>query len=159
MRGDTDGIFQLESSGMKDILVRMKPDCIEDVIALIALYRPGPMENVPEFISRKQKKTRIVYEVPELEAILKETYGIIVYQEQVMQIAVAIGNYSLSEADTLRKVMSKKKTEEMEKKEKPKFMEGRGKRKFPKRKRQKYGNRWRHSANMVSTNLTALLMQ
>ena len=131
MRGDTDGIFQLESSGMKDILVRMKPDCIEDVIALIALYRPGPMDNVPEFIARKQKKTKIVYEVPELQVILKETYGIIVYQEQVMQIAVAIGNYSLSEADTLRKVMSKKKTDEMETKEKPKFMEGARKKKIP----------------------------
>ncbi|MHB8908717.1 MAG: DNA polymerase III subunit alpha [Syntrophales bacterium] len=134
MRGDTDGIFQLESSGMKDILVRMKPDCIEDVIALIALYRPGPMDNVPEFIARKQGKTRIVFEVPELEAILKETYGIIVYQEQVMQIAVAIGNYSMSEADTLRKVMSKKKTEEMEGKEKPKFLEGARKRKIPETK-------------------------
>ena len=131
MRGDTDGIFQLESSGMKDILVRMKPDCIEDVIALIALYRPGPMDNVPEFIARKQKRTKIVYEVPELEAILKETYGIIVYQEQVMQIAVAIGNYSLSEADTLRKVMSKKKTDEMEAKEKPKFLEGARRKKIP----------------------------
>jgi DNA polymerase-3 subunit alpha len=131
MRGDTDGIFQLESSGMKDILVRMKPDCIEDVIALIALYRPGPMENVPEFIARKQGKTKIVYEVEELEDILKETYGIIVYQEQVMQIAVAIGNYTLSEADTLRKVMSKKKTEEMENKEKPKFLEGAQKKKIP----------------------------
>jgi len=124
MRGDTDGIFQLESSGMKDMLVRMKPDCIEDVIALIALYRPGPMENIPEFISRKQGRTRIVYETPELEAILKETYGIIVYQEQVMQIAVAIGGYKLSEADTLRKVMSKKKTDEMESREKPKFIAG-----------------------------------
>ncbi len=134
MRGDTDGIFQLESSGMKDILVRMKPDCIEDVIALIALYRPGPMDNVPEFIARKQKRTKIVYEVPELEGILKETYGIIVYQEQVMQIAVAIGNYSLSEADTLRKVMSKKKTDEMEMKEKPKFMEGARKKKIPEAK-------------------------
>jgi DNA polymerase III subunit alpha len=134
MRGDTDGIFQLESSGMKDILVRMKPDCIEDVIALIALYRPGPMDNVPEFIARKQGKTKIIFEVPELEAILKETYGIIVYQEQVMQIAVAIGNYSMSEADTLRKVMSKKKTEEMENKEKPKFLEGARKKKIPEAK-------------------------
>ncbi|MHB8090776.1 MAG: DNA polymerase III subunit alpha [Syntrophales bacterium] len=124
MRGDTDGVFQLESSGMKDMLIRMKPDCIEDVIALIALYRPGPMENIPEFIARKQGRTRIVYETPELEAILKETYGIIVYQEQVMQIAVAIGNYKLSEADTLRKVMSKKKTDEMENREKPKFIAG-----------------------------------
>ena len=131
MRGDTDGIFQLESSGMKDVLVRMKPDCIGDVIALIALYRPGPMDNIPEFIARKQGRTKIVYETPGLEAILKETYGIIVYQEQVMQIAVAIGGYSLSEADTLRKVMSKKKTEEMERKEKPKFLEGARKKKIP----------------------------
>ena len=131
MRGDTDGIFQLESSGMKDVLVRMKPDCIGDVIALIALYRPGPMDNIPEFIARKQGKTKIVYEVPELEAILKETYGVIVYQEQVMQIAVAIGGYALSEADILRKVMSKKKAEEMEGKEKPKFLEGARKKKIP----------------------------
>jgi DNA polymerase-3 subunit alpha len=123
MRGDTDGVFQLESSGMKDTLVSMKPDCIEDVIALIALYRPGPMNMVPEFISRKQGRTKIVYELPELEAILKETYGVIVYQEQVMQIAGAIGNYTMAEADTLRKVMSKKKAEEMEK-EKPKFLSG-----------------------------------
>ena len=131
MRGDTDGVFQLESSGMKDILVRMKPDCIEDIIALIALYRPGPMDNIPEFIARKQGKTKVSYEVRELEAILKETYGVIVYQEQVMQIAVAIGGYSLSEADTLRKVMSKKKSEEMEHKEKPKFLEGAQKKKIP----------------------------
>ncbi|MFH1079041.1 MAG: DNA polymerase III subunit alpha [Pseudomonadota bacterium] len=123
MRGDTDGVFQLESAGMKDILVSMKPDCIEEVIALIALYRPGPMNMVPEFISRKQGRTKIVYELPELEVILKETYGVIVYQEQVMQIAGAIGNYTMAEADTLRKVMSKKKPEEMEK-EKPKFISG-----------------------------------
>ncbi|MBM4314022.1 MAG: DNA polymerase III subunit alpha [Deltaproteobacteria bacterium] len=134
MRGDTDGVFQLESSGMKDILVRMKPDCIEDIIALIALYRPGPMDNIPEFIARKQGKTKVSYEVRELEAILKETYGVIVYQEQVMQIAVAIGCYSLSEADTLRKVMSKKKSEEMEHKEKPKFLEGALKKKIPQSK-------------------------
>jgi len=131
MRGETDGIFQLESSGMKDVLVKMKPDCIEDVIALIALYRPGPMDNIPEFISRKQGKTKIVYEVPELEAILKETYGVIIYQEQVMQIAVAIGGYTLAEADTLRKVMSKKKTEDMEAKEKPKFLDGARRKKIP----------------------------
>jgi DNA polymerase-3 subunit alpha len=123
MRGDTDGVFQLESAGMKDILVSMKPDCIEDVIALIALYRPGPMNMVQEFISRKQGRTKIVYELPELEVILKETYGVIVYQEQVMQIAGAIGNYTMAEADTLRKVMSKKELEKMEK-EKPKFLSG-----------------------------------
>lgn len=123
MRGDTDGVFQLESSGMKDTLVRMKPDCIEDVIALIALYRPGPMDMIPEFISRKHGKTKITYEVPELEAILKETYGVIVYQEQVMQIASIIGNYTMPEADTLRKVMSKKLVDKMDA-EKPKFLDG-----------------------------------
>ncbi len=124
-RGDTDGIFQLESSGMKDILVSMKPDCIADVIALIALYRPGPMSMVPEFISRKQGKTKITYEINQLKPILEETYGVILYQEQVMQIAVTVGGYSMSEADTLRKVMSKKKASDMEK-EKPKFIAGAG---------------------------------
>ncbi len=136
MRGDTDGVFQLESSGMKDILVNMKPDCIEDIIALIALYRPGPMNMVPEFISRKQGKTKIVYEVPELEEILKETYGVIVYQEQVMQIAGAIGNYTMAEADILRKVMSKKKISEMEK-EKPRFLKGAEKKNIPDKKARK----------------------
>jgi DNA polymerase-3 subunit alpha len=136
MRGDTDGVFQLESSGMKDILVSMKPDCIEDVIALIALYRPGPMNMVPEFILRKQGRTKIAYEVPELEAILKETYGVIVYQEQVMQIASVIGNYTMAEADTLRKLMSKKKPEEMEK-EKPKFLQGAKVKKIPELKAKK----------------------
>jgi DNA polymerase-3 subunit alpha len=133
MRGDTDGVFQLESSGMKDILINMKPDCIEEIIALIALYRPGPMNMVPEFISRKQGKTKIVYEIPQLEEILKETYGVIVYQEQVMQIAGTVGNYTMAEADILRKVMSKKKTSEMEK-EKPKFLEGAKKKKIPEKK-------------------------
>ncbi len=136
MKGDTDGVFQLESSGMKDILVGMKPDCIEDVIALIALYRPGPMSMVPEFIARKQGKTKIVYELPQLQDILSETYGVILYQEQVMQIAVTVGNYSMAEADTLRKVMSKKKAAEMEK-EKPKFLEGAKKVKIPESKARK----------------------
>ncbi len=122
-RGETDGVFQLESSGMKEILVRMKPDCVEDLIALIALYRPGPMNMIPEFIARKQGKTPIVYEVDQLAGILKETYGVILYQEQVMQIASVIAQYSMSEADTLRKVMSKKDTAKMEK-ERPKFLEG-----------------------------------
>jgi len=136
MRGDTDGVFQLESSGMKDILVGMKPDCIEDIIALIALYRPGPMSMVPEFIARKQGKTKIVYELPQLKDVLSETYGVILYQEQVMQIAVTIGNYSMAEADTLRKVMSKKKAADMEK-EKPKFLEGAKKLKIPEAKARK----------------------
>ena len=122
-RGNTDGIFQLESSGMREILTSMKPDCIEDIIALIALYRPGPMNMVPDFISRKLGKTQISYELPQLKDILRETYGVILYQEQVMQIASAIGRYTMAEADTLRKVMSKKKVAEMDK-EMPKFLVG-----------------------------------
>ena len=136
MRGETDGVFQLESDGMKEIMINMKPDHIEDVIALIALYRPGPMKMVPEFIARKQGKTKITYELPELKGILKETYGIILYQEQVMQIASVIGNYTMAEADTLRKMMSKKKPEDMEK-EKPKFVEGAKKQKINENKARK----------------------
>lgn len=122
-KGDTDGVFQLESAGMKDILINMKPDCIEDLIALIALYRPGPMEMVPDFIARKLGKTKISYIVQELEPILKETYGIILYQEQVMQIANTIGNYTMAQADDLRKSISKKIAEVMDK-EKPRFLAG-----------------------------------
>ncbi len=123
MKGETDGVFQLESSGMKDLLVNFKPDRIEDVIALIAAYRPGPMKMIPDFIARKHGKQQITYELPQLEPILKETYGIILYQEQVMQIANAIGGYTMSQADTLRKVMGKKKVADMEK-EKPRFLNG-----------------------------------
>ncbi|HPC74293.1 MAG TPA: DNA polymerase III subunit alpha [Syntrophales bacterium] len=137
-QGETDGVFQLESRGMKEILVSMKPDCIEDVIALIALYRPGPLKSgmVQEYISRKQGKTRIAYEVPQLESILKETYGVIVYQEQVMQIASVLASYTMGEADTFRKAMSKKNPAEMEK-EKPKFIAGARKNRIPEAKAKK----------------------
>ncbi|HNS56271.1 MAG TPA: DNA polymerase III subunit alpha [Smithellaceae bacterium] len=123
MKGETDGVFQLESSGMKDLLVNFKPDHIEDVIALIAAYRPGPMKMIPDFIARKHGKQQITYELPQLEPILRETYGIILYQEQVMQIANVIGGYTMAQADTLRKMMGKKQVAAMEK-EKPKFLEG-----------------------------------
>jgi DNA polymerase-3 subunit alpha len=136
VRGHSDGVFQLESSGMKEILVTMKPDCIEDIIALIALYRPGPMNMVPDFIARKQGRQEFTYEVPQLENILKETYGVIVYQEQVMQIASSIGGYTMAEADNLRRVMSKKKAADMEL-EKPKFMAGAKKTKIPEGKAKK----------------------
>ncbi len=129
IKGETDGVFQLESSGMKDLLVNFKPDRIEDVIALIAAYRPGPMKMIPDFIARKHGKQQITYELPQLEPILKETYGIILYQEQVMQIANVIGGYTMSQADTLRKVMGKKQVAAMEK-EKPKFLEGAKKQKI-----------------------------
>ncbi|MEI7590640.1 MAG: DNA polymerase III subunit alpha, partial [Deltaproteobacteria bacterium] len=122
-RADTDGVFQLESDGMRDLLKNMRPDCIEDVIALIALYRPGPMKMIPDFIKRKHGTQKISYIVPELEEILKETYGIILYQEQVMQIANIIGGYSFADADSLRRMMGKKDRASMNK-EKPKFLSG-----------------------------------
>lgn len=114
-KGDTAGVFQLESSGMKDLLTRMKPSCFEDLVALVALYRPGPLGSgmVDDFINRKQGKTPIVYDLPQLQKILEDTYGVIVYQEQVMQIAAVLGGYSLGEADILRRAMGKKKAEEM----------------------------------------------
>ncbi|OPX19531.1 MAG: DNA polymerase III subunit alpha [Desulfobacca sp. 4484_104] len=108
--GNTAGVFQLESPGMRDVLIRLKPNCLEDLIALVALYRPGPLESgmVDDFIRRKHGELPAVYLLPELEPILKETYGIILYQEQVMQIAALISGYSLGEADILRRAMGKK---------------------------------------------------
>jgi DNA polymerase-3 subunit alpha len=108
--GDTTGVFQLESSGMKDLLVRLKPETFEDIIALVALYRPGPMESgmIDDYVERKHGKKSVQYMVPELEPILKETYGVIVYQEQVMKIAGTLANYSMAKADDLRKAMGKK---------------------------------------------------
>ncbi|MEE8542148.1 MAG: DNA polymerase III subunit alpha [Desulfobacterales bacterium] len=108
--GDTNGVFQLESSGMKDLLIRLKPETFEDVIALVALYRPGPLDSgmVEDFVERKHGKRTVEYLTPELEPILKETYGVIVYQEQVMKIAGTLAKYSMAEADDLRKAMGKK---------------------------------------------------
>ncbi|UCF93165.1 MAG: DNA polymerase III subunit alpha, partial [Desulfobacterales bacterium] len=108
--GDTTGVFQLESSGMKDLLVRLRPEGFNDVIALVALYRPGPMESgmIDDYVNRKHGRKAVEYLVPQLEPILKQTYGVIVYQEQVMQIAGALASYSMAEADDLRKAMGKK---------------------------------------------------
>ncbi len=137
-RGDTGGVFQLESSGMRDIIIKMKPQCFEDLIALVALYRPGPLGSgmVDDFIKRKKGSTKIIYELPQLEPILKDTYGVIVYQEQVMQIASALAGYSLGEADILRRAMGKKKPEEMAK-QKQRFMTGAEEKKVPKAKAEK----------------------
>jgi DNA polymerase III subunit alpha len=121
--GNTEGVFQLESSGMKDIIAKMKPDCIENICALIALYRPGPVKLIPEFIARKQGKTKITYLAPTLRQILKGTYGLIIYQEQLMQIAGKIGNFTMVEADTLRRVINFQKAMEIEK-GKIKFLQG-----------------------------------
>ena len=111
---NTTAVFQLESRGMKDMLKQAKPDCFEDIIALVALYRPGPMDLIPDFCRRKHGLQRVEYPHPAVEPILKETYGIMIYQEQVMQIAQVVGGYSLGGADLLRRAMGKKKKEEMD---------------------------------------------
>jgi DNA polymerase-3 subunit alpha len=113
--GDTTGVFQLESSGMKDLLVRLKPASFADITALVALYRPGPLDSgmVDDFVECKHGRKPVVYLVPELEPILKETYGVILYQEQVMKIAAELASYSMAKADDLRKAMGKKIAEKM----------------------------------------------
>jgi DNA polymerase-3 subunit alpha len=122
--GETTGLFQMESGGFRDLLKRLKPDCIEDIIAVLALYRPGPLEGgmVDDFVRRKRGLTPVTYVHPTLEKVLKETYGVIVYQEQVMQIASVIAGYSLGRADILRKAMGKKKKELIDKERTP-FLE------------------------------------
>jgi DNA polymerase-3 subunit alpha len=123
--GNTTGVFQLESSGFKDLLKRLKPDRFEDIIAAVALYRPGPLEGgmVDDFIKRKHGQKKVEYPHPRLEPILAETYGVIVYQEQVMQMARVLAGYSLGQADILRRAMGKKKPEEMAKQKKI-FLDG-----------------------------------
>lgn len=122
-RGETSGIFQLESEGMRKVLMRLKPSCFEDIVAVNALYRPGPMENIPLFIDRKHGREPVVYPHPDLEPILQNTYGVIVYQEQIMQIASKIAGFSLGEADLLRRAVSKKKKEVLDK-ERDHFVQG-----------------------------------
>lgn len=115
--GATTGVFQLESTGMKELLVKLKPSCFEDIIAVCALYRPGPLGSgmVDDFIDRKHGRKAVVYDLPQLQPILKDTYGVIVYQEQVMQIARTLAGYSLGGADLLRRAMGKKDLAEMAK--------------------------------------------
>ncbi len=124
-RGDTVGVFQFESTGMRDYLRKLKPECLEDMIAMNALYRPGPLEGkmIDDYIDRKHGDKEIVYEHPLLEPILKETYGVIVYQEQVMQIASQLGGFSLGKADLLRRAMGKKKIEIMDE-QRQEFIDG-----------------------------------
>jgi DNA polymerase-3 subunit alpha len=117
------GVFQIESGGMRDVLKRLQPDRIEDLIALVALYRPGPMDDIPKYIACKHGIERITYLHEKLKPILEETYGVMVYQEQVMQIAQEIGGYSLGQADLLRRAMGKKNKEEMMS-QKKRFLDG-----------------------------------
>ena len=122
-RADTVGVFQLEGTGMRESLKRLKPDRFEDIIAMVALYRPGPMDNIPTYINRKHGEEPVDCLHPMLEPILKETYGVIIYQEQVMQIAQVMAGFSLGEADLLRRAMGKKDKREMAQ-QKTRFVEG-----------------------------------
>ena len=137
-KGLTSGVFQFESHGMRDVLRKYQPDSIEDLTALNALYRPGPIQGgmIDDFIDRKHGRKKVEYELPELKEILQETLGVIVYQEQVMQIANRLAGYSLGEADLLRRAMGKKKAEEMAQ-QRERFVEGAAQRKFPPKKIEK----------------------
>ncbi len=130
-RALTSGVFQFESSGMRDVLRRYKPNRIEDLTALNALYRPGPMGMIDDFIERKWGRRAVEYDLPEMELILRETLGVMVYQEQVMQIAASVAGYALGEADLLRRAMGKKDKDEMDK-QRERFMQGAAERKHPK---------------------------
>jgi DNA polymerase-3 subunit alpha len=126
-RGETTGVFQLESGGMRDALRKLKPDCFDDIVAMNALYRPGPMDNIPRYINCKHGTEQPEYLHPLLEPILKETYGVIIYQEQVMQIARELAGYSLGGADLLRRAMGKKIKAEMDA-QRETFLDGAGQR-------------------------------
>ncbi|MBK5292133.1 MAG: DNA polymerase III subunit alpha [Acidobacteriia bacterium] len=135
-KGFTSGVFQFESGGMRDILRRYEPDRLADLIALNALYRPGPMKMIDDYIDRKHGRKPVTYDLPEMKAILEETYGVIVYQEQVMQISNRVGGYSLGEADILRRAMGKKKQEEMDA-QRARFLDGARQKNIPPRKAEK----------------------
>jgi len=137
-KGLTSGVFQFESHGMRDVLRRYQPNSIEDLTALNALYRPGPIQGgmIDDFVDRKHGRKKVEYELPELQEILQETLGVIVYQEQVMQIANRLAGYSLGEADLLRRAMGKKKPEEMAQ-QRERFIEGAAQRKYPAKKIEK----------------------
>src|SRR5438093_2020365 len=133
-RGDTVGVFQMEGSGIRKLITQLKPTCFEDIVAVIALFRPGPLDSgaAEQFIRRKNGKEPSTYLHPLLEPVLKETYGVTIYQEQVMQIAQVLAGYSLAEADNLRRAMGKKSKEEMQE-ERVRFLKGAARQKIPDR--------------------------
>src|SRR6201997_1225797 len=137
-KGLTSGVFQFESNGMRDVLRKYQPNSIEDLTALNALYRPGPIQGgmIDDFVDRKHGRKKVEYDLPELQEILQETLGVIVYQEQVMQIANRLAGYSLGDADLLRRAMGKKKAEEMAQ-QRERFVDGAAKRKYPPKKIEK----------------------
>ncbi len=145
-RAETDGVFQFESKGMKSSLMKLKPNMFEDLIAMVALYRPGPMQFIKNFIDRKHGKEAVVYDHPLMEQVLKETYGITVYQEQVMNIAKLMSGFSSSDASALRKAISKKKKAQLDKL-KDKFVNGAVKNGVKKQIAEKIWKDWQEFAN------------
>jgi DNA polymerase III subunit alpha len=135
-KGLTSGVFQFESSGMRDILRRYQPDRLDDLIALNALYRPGPMDMIDDFIDRKHGRKEVTYDIAETKDILEESFGVIIYQEQVMQLSSRLAGYSLGDADILRRAMGKKKQEEMDK-QRERFVSGAKAKGFPQKKVEK----------------------
>ena len=156
-RGETVGIFQYESPGMQKHLKNLKPSVFDDLIAMNALYRPGPMEYIPSFIRRKHGDEKIVYDLPEMEEYLKDTYGITVYQEQVMLLSQKIGDFSKGEADILRKAMGKKQKDVLDKM-KPKFLKNSEKKVLKPKRSRRYGKIGKLLLAMHLINLTQLVM-
>ena len=156
----TSGVFQFESGGMRDVLRRYKPDTVEDLTALNAIYRPGPIQGgmIDDFIERKWGRRKVEYVLPELEEILKETLGVIVYQEQVMQIANVLASYSLGEADLLRRAMGKKNAEEMAK-QRDRFVSGAVAHGVRRTRRATSSTRWTSSPDTDSTSRTRRRMR
>ena len=113
--GKTDGVFQLESAGMKSFMKQLKPKNLDEIIAGISLYRPGPMDFIPKYLANREHPESIIYDTPKLEKILKSTYGCMVYQEQVMQIVMELAGYSMGRSDLVRRAMAKKKADVMDK--------------------------------------------
>ena len=150
-KGLTSGVFQFESHGMRDVLRRYQPNSIEHLTALNALYRPGPMAMIDDFIERKQGRRKIEYELPELKEILEETLGVFVYQEQVMQAANRLAGYSLGEADLLRRAMGKKKAEEMAA-QRERFVKALPSASFRRRRSKRFSISWPSSPATASTN-------
>lgn len=161
--GDTDAVFQLEQGGMKKFMKDLQPSCLEDLIAGISLYRPGPMDFIPTYIRNKNNPDKIVYDTPLLEPILKNSYGVIIYQEQVMQIFQKLAGYSLGQADLVRRAMAKKHKDELMA-QKDKFIYGdidKGgnitaapRRAFPRTWRRKFLRIWKASPRTPSTSRT-----
>ena len=153
-KANTLGVFQLESGGMRDLCRKFQISSIEHITALVALYRPGPMDLIPEFIRRRQGEVKIEYEHPLLEPIARETYGILIYQEQVMQAAQVLAGYTLGSADLLRRAMGKKKLEEMAE-QRASFVKGAGRKTTsPSQGRTRFSTCWKSLPVTGSTNPT-----